>query len=484
MRNSGSFVDASHYDGVMGFGDVASREELANLSKALRSGQDRNAPSSIVPGDGFTLKPESLDKTLKNVTYRTENIQFWKWLDKKPAYNTVEEYSRKREYGNGVAAFIEEGELPAEDDATYSREFNIVKYMGTTRRVTHVMQTVRTHIGNAVAEETVNGTMWLLRQVEIALFYADSNLVPSEFDGLFPQLRAQLPVANIFDMRGKALNQDVIEEAAHIIRSSPNYGNATDLWMSDGAYSDLARSFYPTQRSEIPMAATGGDGYVGFVVKGMRTQAGPIRFNPDVFIEPGRAPIAAGIGDINKRPGIPVVGTPTAGAVGGGEISLFGADDAGDYRYKVVARNRFGLSVPVNANTGTAVTVAAGQKVTLTIGDGSPLATCYIVYRSPKNGLLADCVEMIQIKRTGATTTLTDLNADLPGTTKAALIQGTPDNLQIKQLAPFTRIPLATIDTSMRWAQVLYLTLVLASPNKNVLFLNVGRLTGTKAPSV
>lgn len=43
-----------------------------------------------------------------------------------------------------------------------------------------------------------------------------------------------------------------------------------------------------------------------------------------------------------------------------------------------------------------------------------------------------------------------------------------------------TRISLATIDTSMRWAQVLYLALTLHSSNKDVLFKNVGRIEGTK----
>jgi len=473
----GTFVGTSDYDGIEGFGS-ASAEEMQNLNKALRSGQERNAPGAVVAGDGFTLKPESLDRTLKNVTYRMEHIQFWKFLDKTPAYNTVEEYSRLREYGNGVAAFIEEGELPAEDDATYSREFNIVKYMGTTRRITHVMQTVRTHIGSAVAQETVNGTMWLLRQVEKALFYADSNLVPAEFDGLFAQLEAQSP--NVVDMRGKPLNQDVIEEAAHVIRASPNYGIPTDLWMADGVYSDLARLFYPTQRSEIPVPAGGGDGYVGFAVKGMRTQAGPIRFQPDVFIEPGRAPIAAGVGDIAKRPGVPTIGVGAAGAPGGGETSLFIATDAGDYRYRVVAKNRYGLSIPVDVNGGAAITVAAGQKVSFTITDGSPLASCYVISRTKVNGLLAEAVEMITVKRTGAVTSFGDLNRDLPGTTKAALLQGNRENIMVKQLAPFTRIPLATVDTSMRWSQVLYLTLTLHSPNKNVLFKNVGRIDGTK----
>lgn len=470
----GSMVTFADYEGLDGFGS-ASAEEVYNLQKALRSGQDRNAPSTVVPGDGFTLKPESLDRTLKNVTYKSEHIVAWKTWNKKAAYNTVEEYSRLRDYGNGVAAFIDEGELPSEDDATYSREFDVIKYMGTTRRVTHVMQTVRSHIGSVVAQETVNGTLWLLRQVEKALFYGDANLVSQEFNGLFPLIRDNAAAANIIDLRGKGLNQDVVEEGAHIVRSSPNYGMATDLYMSDGAYSDFARLFYPTQRSDIPNTP---DGMVGFTVNGMRTQAGPIRFRPDVFIEPGRVPNAAGVGDVAKRPGAPTLGTPTAAA---DSNPLFIASDVGDYIYKVAARNRFGISTPVAT---AAVTVAAGDKVTITIADGSPVASCYIIFRTEKNGAAATAVEITQVKRTGATTTYVDRNENLPSCSSAALIQGNEENLVIKQLAPFTRIPLATIDTSMRWSQILYLALTLHSPNKNILFKNVGRASGTKVVSI
>lgn len=476
----GSMVTFSDYEGVQGFGP-ASANQLNDLFKALRAGQQINPPASSVPGDGFTLKPESLDRTLKNITYRMDHIVFWRKLDKVPAYNTVEEYSRLREYGNGDSFFIKEGELPAEDDATYSREFNVVKYLGTTRRVTHVMQTVRSHIGNVIAQETTNGTMALLREVERKLFKGDEDLVPEEFDGIFTQLRKQLPSDNIIDLRGAPFSQERVEEASHIIRAAPNYGMPTDLYMSDGAYSDFAQLFYPTQRSQIP-TPNAPDGMVGYQVSGMRTQAGPIRFNPDVFIEPGRPPFANGLGDATKRPGVPVTGaSATAPAAG----SLFGASDAGDYRYSVAARNRFGTSAAVDVDAGAAVAVAAGEDVQFDITPAAgPAPTAYVIYRTAKDGAAGSQVEMIQVPATGGTQTFTDLNADLPGTTQACLLQGNRENIVVKQLAPFTRLPLATIDTSTRFAMVLYMVLTLHSPRKNVLFKNVGRRTGTASPNI
>lgn len=476
----GTQVTFADYEGIEGYG-TTSAEEVFDLQKALRAGQQINPPASVVPGDAFTLKPESLERTLYNVTFRMEHVKLWRSLDKIPAYNTVEEFSRMLEYGQGIAAFMEEGELPSEQDSTYERAIDVVKYMGTTRRVTHVMQTVRTHIGNAVAQETINGTMWLLERIERSLFYGNSTLVSQEFDGIFTLLDRLLPTDNNLDLRGQPMAQDFVEEGTHIVSAAPNYGMATDLWMSMGVYSDLARSFYPTQRSPLPPSQ---DGTVGFVVDKMRTQSGLVRFNPDVFIQPGQAPIAAGLGDVSKRPAPPTVGTASAGAPGGGEVSLFTADDAGDYRYRVALRNRFGISTPVDVNGGAAITVAAGQKVSIPVTNGVPAGTCIIVYRSEKDGALSTCREMTQVAVTGPTTTVGDLNRDLPGTTLACLLQQNREAWVIKQLAPMTRLPLAQIDTSTRWAQVIYLVLTLHTPRKNVLFRNVGRLEGTRSPFI
>ncbi|MBT8428385.1 MAG: hypothetical protein KJN79_00590 [Gammaproteobacteria bacterium] len=56
---------------------------------------------------------------------------------------TCEEYNRLESYGEGVAAFISEGDLPTADDSTYSRQYTVIKYVGTTRAVTHVMSLIR-----------------------------------------------------------------------------------------------------------------------------------------------------------------------------------------------------------------------------------------------------------------------------------------------------------------------------------------------------
>lgn len=463
-----SFVSWSDYEGLDGFGGQGQRD-LHELRKALAAGQSQNPPA-VAAGEGFPLRIESLERTLKVVTYRMDDVRLWRNITRLPAFNTVEEYNRLREYGSTRnTSWIDEGDLPESSDSTYSREFTVIKYMGKTRSVTHVMSLMRSAIGPPIAQETVNGTAELLRDVESALFFGDSTLIPEAFDGLLKQITDGGPAANIIDLRGLPLDEDKINDGALTVKTTPNYGRPTDLYMADGVYSDVAKGFYAAERYQIPQ---GGwqDGMVGMSIRGFHSMVGPIMFNPDVFIEFGGPVPSAASGNAAKRPGLPTEdAVPTAGA----GSSQFAAADAGDYRYSVVAINRYGHTVEL-ALTGP-VTVAATQEVTFSIGDGSPVATAYEVYRSSKDGANSTKRLMTTVARSADPTIITDANADLPGTSTAFLIQQNVEFFSFKQLAPFVKIPLATIDTSIRWMQLLYGALCVYAPGKAAIYKNVGR---------
>ena len=467
-----AFVSWKDYEGLDGFGQ-GTQEQVQELRKALTAGQDQNPPA-VAAGEGFPLRVESLERTLKVVTYRMDDVRLWRSLSKLPAYNTVEEYNRLRSYGsNDFAGFIDEGDLPSTDDSTYSREFTVIKYVGTTRSVTHVMSLIKPAHGPVIAQETVNGTAHLLKQIERALFFGDSTLVPVQWDGLLTQITNGAPAANIIDLRGQPLSEEKLNDGGLTVKTSPNYGRPTDLYLADGAYSDLAKGFYPAERYPIQ---PGGfqDGMAGLQFKGFHSMVGPIMFNPDVFIEFGAAANAAAVGPAASRPAVPTEDSvPTASGTG----SQFGAQDAGDYEYQVVAVNRFGKSIPLDM-TGP-VTVAAGEEVAMDIGDGAVLATAYEIYRSARDGAIATSLLLTTIARDADPTTFTDVNSDLPGMSQAFMIQQNVEFFSFKQLAPFVKIPLATVDTSIRWMQLLYGALTVYAPGKAVIYKNVGRAAGS-----
>src|SRR5262245_5918211 len=114
-----NLVSWREYQGVEGFGE-ASRQDVNDLNKALVAGQDINPPGSVTAGDGFAMRVESLERTLRNTTFKMDHIRFWKSIPKVAAYNTVEEFNQIQSYGeNPDAGYIAEGGLPEEDDSRY-----------------------------------------------------------------------------------------------------------------------------------------------------------------------------------------------------------------------------------------------------------------------------------------------------------------------------------------------------------------------------
>ncbi len=404
-----------------------------------------------------------------------QHIRLWRAIPKLAAYNTVEEYNLITSYGENVdAGFIDEGDLPEEDDSTYERKFSVIKYLGTVRRVTHVMSLVRPAHGNVIAQETVSGTMHLLRILEKALFFGDSNLSTLQFDGFERLMLDTSPATNIIDLRGAPLSEDVLIDGSLTIQDQPNYGTPTHLHLNPKVKADLVKTFFPKERYNLFSDGKSTGGMVGLDIGGFTSPAGDVRFEANTFIDDGGAPTAA-TGNVSKRPAAITESTALAAAVTAG--SLFTANDAGDYLYSIQPVNRFGRGVALSP-AGGSVAVVAGDGVTIGVTpSGSPLPDWYELYRSQADGTALRRIQRTPNAAGAAEQVLTDLNANLPFTTSAFLFQQNLESLAFKQLAPMVKIPLAIIDSSVRWMQLIYGVPVLYTPGKNVLYVNVGRQT-------
>lgn len=476
MSQGMNMVSWRDYSGVDGFGQTTV-EDLNDLKKALVAGQDIN-PVAAAPGVGFPLRIESLERTLKNTTYRMEHIRLWREVPKLPAFNTVEEFNQIQEYGQlDQGAFIDEGSLPDETDATYERKFTIIKFMGTTRRVTHVMSLVKPAHGNVLAQEVISGTMYLLRRIERNLFFARSDLDPVQWDGFEKLIEDGATADNIIDLRGQPLSEDVLIDAALTIQDAPNYGTPTHLYINPKVKADLAKTFFPKARYDLFQKTDSG--MVGLDIRGFTSPAGDVMFEPNVFIDDGGGVPAGPVGDSSKRPGTPSI--TTAATTPPNASSLFGATDGGDYWYYVIAVNKFGQSAPVLADAA-AITVAVGDDVRfgVTPDPGQPLPTYYKVLRSPKDDTAASSRLILRVANDAGAgeKTIIDINEYLPGTTRGFMFQLNMENMSFKQLAPMIKVPLATVDTSIRWMQLIYGAPVLYTPRRNVIFRNIGRSPG------
>lgn len=478
---SNGMVSLRDYEGIQGFG-ISSFQQVEELNKALSAG-NQNPPTS----GGNVLRVESLEATLRVVTFTLGHIKFWKNIPKLPAFSTVEEYNRLTDYGTDAGAFTNEGDLPEAQDSTYERKTALVKFLGVQGEVTHPMTLVRPAHGNVIALETQNKAIWLVERLERALFTGRSDMITQEFDGLFKQIldgvSVSVPVTDLYDAtdvlkagaetviidkRGQPLLENDLETAANYVIQ--NYGTPTDLYLAPQAMSDVSKQFYPRERVNLPFPS---EGKVGLAIKSFESNAGPVQFQPDIFLRSGRnggvktVPAAA---TSAKAPSAP---TLAAAAPSADAKSMFKAADAGVYQIIVTAVNRFGESV---GSAATAVTLAAGESVVMTITDGGGTngATAYKIYRTQLAGQAAALAQYeTTVAKAGATTPWTERNWWIPGTSMAPLIQNNLQNYSVRQLAPMMKIPLATIAASIRWMQLIYLTMILYTPKKNVLFINV-----------
>lgn len=468
--------------GVSGFG-VGTQQDIAELSKALEAGYQVGSGKT----GGSSLRVESLESSLKVLTYTSSHIKFWKKIPKSPAYSTVEEYNQLTDYGGNQSPFVQEGELPQATDSSYARRVQLVKFLGTTREVSHQASLVHPAHGDLIALENQNGILWLLEQVERSLFSGDSSLA---FDGEAEQwdgLDTLVDPSNILDLEGNSIQEADIEEASNEIIE--NFGFPTDLFLGTRTHSDLVKTFYPRERVQLPAPQ---NGQVGMSISTIATQAGVLELNPDVFVRQNPSPRASATSA--NAPAAPSV---SAGSVTGSDGDHTKGAPTGTtyFAYVVTAANRFGESAPSTV-LGSAVEMTqaekdAGNHVPLTITNPGSIGAFppeyFRIYRSKAssdNSVPSDMSEYSLIAQVPAssqaasgTTDYNDVNLVLPFTSTAYMGELTPSVLTFRQLMPMMKMDLAVLSPAYRWMVLLYGTPILFAPKKWIRLINVGRMT-------
>lgn len=451
-----------------------SLQNLEELNKALGTGTEGEAYGDF--NDMSALRPQSLEGTLKVVTAKQEHIKFWKMLNKKQAYNTVEEFNVLDSYGGDSSPFFTEGGLPNEEDSNYIRQSQMVKFLGTTRVITHPATLVRNTVGDIVAREQQNGTLWLLQQLERALFFADSKLDALQFDGLLAQVRnfvegKSYQNQHIIDLRGQVIDENILEDGATCI--ADNYGSGhLKLHMTNQVHKDFSKLITGANgRQKVYMSNNPGEIMLGQPVRGYSANSADIDFSNNIFLKPNGAPKKA------SQKGAPAIPTADATApivAGDDATSLM---EAGTYYYFVASKNSDGESAPVAVGS---VAVTKGQAVTVKINrvTSDPVAKTYRVYRGtssdPEKALFAF---EVKDNGTGSTQEIVDRNFDIPGSHTAFLVDMDGEEvLTWKSLAPLMKLPLARISASERFMILLYGMLQVYNPRRIVVFKNIGTL--------
>jgi hypothetical protein len=467
----------------------------AELIKAMQAGQITGRDTTGLPLTQEPLKVESLEKTLKVLEYRTQDIRLYNAMPKASAYNTVEEYLQLSSYGSQRGGFYNEGELSDVEDSVYIRRAQYVKYLQVTGEVTLQAQMVRSYV-DAMAQEVKNKMMWVARLADKTLTSGDSDVIPQQFDGIYKQhaavgsgssflystLDQYYKSGVVIDLRDKSLKQADIEDAA--VKVDLNYGNVDSLFAPTTVISGVTKDYYQIQR--ILQNGQGFNGAIGTgQLKAISTSMGDVKLMSDKFMAKGAPKTTTTPSDSSK---VPVAAASLSAALVNSDVaSKFVTGDAGNVFYAVAAVNRFGESALTAY--GTAVTLAAGKSVDLTItaGTGAIAADGYVVYRtkvtaaSSPSGLDFFPLFKVSVSQVtagfdgGSAGVVRDRGIFLPDTEEAFVTEMSDEVLIMKQLAPLSKLDLAILSPSRRFIVFQFLCTQLFAPKKLVRFINISK---------
>lgn len=466
---------------------LVSAQDIEALNKAISAGYGgAGKPTDLTYGG--VLQAESLEATLKSITFDMKNLKFWPAISVDKAYNLFEQYNRLISYGSDSAPYIGEGGAPQEEDSTYVRDGQKIVFFGTRRRVSHQMTLVRTTVGDIVAQQAKEGTMHLLKNVEREMYWghahymnqttgamsgSDADLPSSSIamSGLLKQLLKgdtdaqqksgdfegfgdSQPVAA--DLAGAVITQDDVERLAVI--ALENFGSPTEMHIEPAALSAFVKQFYPQFRSAPGLA----NQTVGYDVSKVQTTAGAIDFKPNLFLRP-----RSGVRAMAVNAQAPAA-TFTAAAAAAGTLSGYAA---GVYQVKLTAVNDAGESSPV---TATGVTLTAGQNIDVTIGSAPAGVKTWKLYVSAPGGAVGTEKFAGNWANVG-NGVYRSAGRKIAGLGEAFLLDLSAECMRFKQLAPLSKINFAIVTTALEFAIVMYGALFVYTPRFNCLFQNVGK---------
>lgn len=393
-------IDANRFPaGSGGYADMGNLDALQELSKALVAGDGVDAGSFT---GGRALIPESLENTLVNVLWTQDEARLFQRIKKKPIPSPVHQWDKRTGVGNADGAWVPETGESQEANQTIARVYETSKYLQTLRKAS-LQATLSNMIEDALTVEQNAGALWVIQQVEKALFYGNDLVFPEQPKGI-----KQQATTNVLDARGATASGSVVEklinEGARGIRDF--YGKGSLLLSSTMIHSDLQNLI----RDRVRFQA--GQDMGTAIFNQYPTPFGQLELLDDVFIKERGIAVPSSI--VNLRPAQVTINSVAQSA----GTSKFSESDLGTYYYKVAAVNRYGEGL-ASAEASIAVN-AAGNTVDFNVSvTPDPSITAYAVYRSKKgaaNGNDARFMGYFTAYEDGVNDTFSESNEDLPGT--------------------------------------------------------------------
>lgn len=469
---------------IPGNNEMVQVQDLMRLNDSLRkSGSQVGYQTGAVPsGEALSpLVPQSIEGSLSSATHTMQELSLWPMIPKTSVSNTLHEYVVVDDHGFDLDPFIPEGGGSSDDFATnesrYRRESVKIKYMAERRQVSDVATLVGL-IGdnrNAIAEETMRGTMSLMRKVEKQLWYGSEALNANGFDGILKQMRDNAPSENLIDLSGSSITPLLLQDALGEAYSAPNFGRPDCIYVEPRVHADLIKQAVASGRhDQFQVLANQSQGLTyGSQSINIMAPFGPVPVKAAPFLHFASKRPAAGFaghgiaGDLN-------VAIASANAVNA--ASKFGASDAGDYIYSIIGVGPKGLS---KMKVLAAETVAQGESVTITL----PADANYSMYRIYRSAKDLDSGHLLIAECAADGTDFVDHNDGIStdksnqqkyGCSPILLAQHDPQVMEFVRLLDFIRRPLAETASVKPFLLMLFGSPIVKVPSKMMLIENVG----------
>lgn len=472
--------------------EFEAQSQNTELEKALEAGYGTDAASFT---QGRSLQREDLEATLVTVLdVKQKDLKLFHKLHKQPVTSTVHQVERQTDVGDDEFLFVGESEKASEGDPTFQRKIYETKYTTSKWEVSHPLS-LTDDVENAINASKVAAVIRVSKGTERCIFHGNSAASPKQYDGLLKIIEdsakntsvAERLRATVMDIRGLEIGETDTIDGEVIDAGETLFDVIAEKVYSKGG--DLAEAYFPPVvsrqfknmfSSRLRLSTKDEQFAMDKLPKIITATNSVINITDDAGADKMfrvKGPVVAA-GNSAKRPNTP---TSIAGVAASDSASKFTTAYAGNYVYGVHAINAYGISA---AATSSTVTVAAGEKVTLTITPSSngEAATGFIITRSKAGG--SELMEMVRIANSGnATTTYVDLNEDLPGTAQVVLLTPTTDemrpNASFGQLMGMSNFDLPT-DSSLahRGVVALYGMLEVRAPEYCAMIKNVGYTGG------
>ncbi|CAB4127214.1 hypothetical protein UFOVP75_86 [uncultured Caudovirales phage] len=459
-------------------------DNVSALVKALEAGGYNAAPSTLVQGSALQI--EDLAPMLQNVTFQDDSIKLQKMLERTSCKSTLAQFDRQLSYGNFGGSAQLEGNVGNESTSDFARVTVPMCFYSHTRRVTLAATMVATLDGKKADERAASdAAKKIAGDIEFDLFRGRADFsnagvfdgnplampqVMANIIGLDVQIRQSDVQRNAQDLMfaeygsdqsvvlpgGGTLTQDLVEDAS--VRSALNFGQADKLLVDPIVLSNYNKIVFGKERIILagsPQDSTGGDLRRQFVSNGT------VNVEASHFLRGKSSPRAP----VANSPAAPVSVAPVSTTISG-VSTVFNAGEK--YVYFASAENEAGESVRCAEQTLTIVATGDAGVVTIT-HPASGVVRWLNVYRSAANGSVkgAKYIGRVALALGAGTTVFTDLGNKQPGFVTGFLVQG--DTMEIKELAPYSRLKLAQTDLSLPEAHFTFCTLAVMQPRKSCL---------------